>query len=144
MAENLKQKLECCELRNARKLNSQQEYWLTLQLQQHEDRSFQSHQGCLCQTLGKYAINIKLGCQPGDSSGDDSVSTNIPEDSSFLQQSEKPLRAVRCRGNIPWMPLLKTTKAEEGKSSQHIEGESIFDDGKKNKNKSRARENWLT
>ena len=34
---------------------------LTLRLQQHEDRSFQSHQVCLCQTLHKYAICINFG-----------------------------------------------------------------------------------
>lgn len=60
---------------------------------------------------GQICNQHQLGCQPGDSIGDDSVSVNIPEDSSFLQQSEKPLRAVRCRGNIPWMPLLKTMNA---------------------------------
>lgn len=32
----------------------------TLQLQQHVDRSFQSHQGCLWQNLHKYAISINL------------------------------------------------------------------------------------
>lgn len=43
----------------------------------------------------------QLRCQLGDSSGKNGVSMNVPEDSSFLQQSEKPLRAARCRGNIP-------------------------------------------
>lgn len=43
----------------------------------------------------------QLGCQLGDSSGKNGVSRNVPEDSSFLQQSEKPLRAAKCRGNIP-------------------------------------------
>lgn len=32
---------------------------------------------------------------------------HLPEERSFLQQSEKPLKAAKWRGNIPCMPRLK-------------------------------------
>lgn len=32
---------------------------------------------------------------------------NLPEERSFLQQSEKPLKAAKWRGNIPCMPRLE-------------------------------------
>jgi len=54
----------------------------------------------------------QFGCQPGYSTGEEGVSMNVPEDTSFLQQSEKPLRAARCKGNIPWMPLLKRQRRQ--------------------------------
>lgn len=79
----------------------------------------------------------QLGCRLGDFSVKNVVSTNLPEDSSFLQQSEKPLRAARCRGNIPWMPRLEELKAE--KASHHgtwrmrCEHGCIFGDRKKTK-----------
>lgn len=33
--------------------------------------------------------------------------SHSPEERSFLQQSEKPLKAAKWRGNIPCMPRLK-------------------------------------
>lgn len=66
-----------------------------------------------------------LGCQRGDSGDTNGVSMNVPEDSSFLQQSEKPLRAARCRGNIPWMPLLKTFKTEKASPHRRVKCESV-------------------
>lgn len=35
------------------------------------------------------------------------VKSRSPEDRSFRQQSENPLRAAKCSGNIPWTPRLK-------------------------------------
>lgn len=36
-----------------------------------------------------------------------------PEDRSFLQQSEKPLRAAKCRGNMPWIPRLNKEREKK-------------------------------
>lgn len=42
----------------------------------------------------------QLAERPPEGQGNVAV-VSVPEDSSFLQQSEKPLRAARCKGNIP-------------------------------------------
>jgi len=35
-----------------------------------------------------------------------------PEESSFRQQSENPLSAARCSGNMPWMPRLQGAESQ--------------------------------
>lgn len=87
---------------------------LARQQQQHVNRSFQSHQGCLYQSLedrdpfslslyGKeQTIKKLLLCNTCTVS----ALTILPDDSSLRQQSEKPLRAAKCSGNMPWTPLL--------------------------------------
>lgn len=89
----------------------------TRQQQQHVNRSFQSHQGCLYQSLedrDPFSLSIygkqqtsrllkkQLFCNPCLVS----ALTILPDDSSLRQQSEKPLRAAKCSGNMPWTPLL--------------------------------------